>query len=126
MTERPPRPASPRGFVPACGLALAAALLTACSGSAAGTTGAASSSVSGTGTPPASGNTAETTSGGRAAVVNVYARAGAGMLTAVTRAAKPLVYVPNLGNNSVSVIDPRTYTVIRTFPVPAQPQHVVP
>jgi YVTN family beta-propeller protein len=34
--------------------------------------------------------------------------------------------VPNLGSNSVSVIDPRTYKVLRTFPVPAQPQHVVP
>jgi YVTN family beta-propeller protein len=36
------------------------------------------------------------------------------------------VYVPNLGSNSVDVIDPRTFRVVRSFPVPAQPQHVVP
>jgi DNA-binding beta-propeller fold protein YncE len=29
-------------------------------------------------------------------------------------------------SNRVDVIDPRTYTVIRSFPVPALPQHVVP
>ena len=36
------------------------------------------------------------------------------------------VYVPNHGSNTVSVIDPATYTVIRTVRVPAGPQHVVP
>ena len=61
-----------------------------------------------------------------AAHTNVYAHAGAGMLNAVTRRARPLVYVPNLGNNSVDVIDPKTYKIVNSFPVPAQPQHVVP
>ena len=56
----------------------------------------------------------------------MYGHAGAGMLTPVTRAAKPLVYVPDTMSNRVDVIDPRTYTVIRSFPVPALPQHVVP
>jgi YVTN family beta-propeller protein len=48
------------------------------------------------------------------------------MLSRVTRAAKPLVYVPDTMSNRVDVIDPRTYRVIRSFPVPALPQHVVP
>jgi YVTN family beta-propeller protein len=37
-----------------------------------------------------------------------------------------LVYVPNNGSNTVSVIDPTTYTVIRTVSVPRSPEHVVP
>jgi len=48
------------------------------------------------------------------------------MLTAVTRAAKPLVYVPDTMSNRVDVIDPSTYKIVRSFPVPALPQHVVP
>ncbi|MFI9048970.1 YncE family protein [Streptomyces sp. NPDC053427] len=36
------------------------------------------------------------------------------------------VYVPNTGSDSVSVIDPKTYKVIKTIPVGVQPQHVVP
>lgn len=36
------------------------------------------------------------------------------------------VYVPNSDSDTVSVIDPSTYKVIRTVPVGHQPQHVVP
>jgi YVTN family beta-propeller protein len=36
------------------------------------------------------------------------------------------VYVPNFGSNTVSIIDPRTYQVIRTVRVGRGPQHVVP
>ncbi len=36
------------------------------------------------------------------------------------------VYVPNLASNTVSVIDPATYTVVQTVKVPRGPQHVVP
>jgi YVTN family beta-propeller protein len=36
------------------------------------------------------------------------------------------VYVPNLGSNTVSVIDPVTFKVIQTVPVGKGPQHVVP
>ena len=36
------------------------------------------------------------------------------------------VYVPNTESNTVSVIDPATYQVVRTVPVGEQPQHVVP
>jgi len=36
------------------------------------------------------------------------------------------VYVPNSNSDTVSVIDPATYKVVRTVPVGHQPQHVVP
>jgi len=56
----------------------------------------------------------------------VYALAAAGMLTDVTRQAKPMVYVPNTLANTVEEIDPATFTVVRRFRVGAVPQHVVP
>jgi YVTN family beta-propeller protein len=37
-----------------------------------------------------------------------------------------LVYVPNSGSNTVDIIDPKTYKIIRHFRVGRQPQHVVP
>src|SRR5437773_561652 len=40
--------------------------------------------------------------------------------------AVPFVYVPNSKDGSVSVIDPVTYRVLRTFATGALPQHVVP
>ena len=58
--------------------------------------------------------------------LNLYAAAGAGMLSPAARRAKPLVYVPNSKDGTVSVIDPRSYHVVRTFPTGALPQHVVP
>jgi YVTN family beta-propeller protein len=56
----------------------------------------------------------------------VYAQAGAGLLSAVARRARPRVYVPNTQDNTVSEINPSTFRVIRTFRVGALPQHVVP
>src|SRR5262245_56437653 len=61
--------------------------------------------------------------GGR---VNVYAATGAKSISAIAALARPLVYVPNSQSSSVTVIDPRTYTVVRTFDVGKVPQHVVP
>src|SRR5205823_9781616 len=78
---------------------------------------------------------AQTSGGGGGRVVrgapdtappNLYAAAGAGMLSPVARGAVPLVYVPNSKDGSVTVIDQLTYTVGRTFPTGAVPQHVVP
>jgi YVTN family beta-propeller protein len=57
---------------------------------------------------------------------NVYADAGAGMLSRAVRGQRSLIYVPNLKSNTVSVIDPHTYRVIDTFDVGRAPQHVVP
>jgi len=57
---------------------------------------------------------------------NVYAGAGAGMVDAVARRAKPLVYVPLGGAGSVTIIDPVAHKVLRTFATATLPQHVVP
>jgi YVTN family beta-propeller protein len=61
-----------------------------------------------------------------AAGSDVYAQAGAGMLAAIARQARPMVYVPNTIANTVQEIDPTTFTVVRRFRVGAVPQHVVP
>ena len=58
--------------------------------------------------------------------VSVYANAGANALNAVSRAARPMVYVPNTVSDTVQLIDPRRYTVVGRFPTGAEPQHVVP
>ena len=58
--------------------------------------------------------------------LDVYAHDGANMLTAVTKLARPLIYVPNSQSNTVDVIDPATYRVVEHFAVGALPQHVVP
>jgi len=58
--------------------------------------------------------------------INVYLATGAGALSPAAAAAKPLVYVPNTLSDSVTVIDPATHTVLRTFRTGKLPQHVVP
>jgi YVTN family beta-propeller protein len=58
--------------------------------------------------------------------VNIYSAIGVGNLSPVAARAKPLVYVPNSRSASVSVIDPASYRVVRTFRTGAIPQHVVP
>jgi YVTN family beta-propeller protein len=50
----------------------------------------------------------------------------AGRLSAEALLAQPLVYVPDDDNARVVVIDPRTYTVLRTEKVGRLPQHVTP
>src|SRR5213594_1872472 len=62
----------------------------------------------------------------RSDTVNLYAAAGANALSATAARARPLVYVPNSLDGTVTVIDPRTYRVLRTFATGALPQHVVP
>jgi YVTN family beta-propeller protein len=57
---------------------------------------------------------------------DVYAGDRPGMLSPVVRHYPTLVYVPNSESDTVSVINPRTYRVIRQFPVGVNPQHVVP
>jgi YVTN family beta-propeller protein len=59
-------------------------------------------------------------------VVNIYAATGANALAPAAAKARPLVYVPNSMSGTVSVIDPMTYTVVRTFKSGEVPQHVVP
>jgi YVTN family beta-propeller protein len=57
---------------------------------------------------------------------DVYAADRPGMIAPVARADRSLVYVPNFGSDTVSVIDPTTYRVIATVRVGRGPQHVVP
>jgi len=58
--------------------------------------------------------------------VNIYAEDGANNLAPAAARALPMVYVPNSRSGSVTVIDPKTYRVVRTFPTGKVPQHVVP
>jgi YVTN family beta-propeller protein len=57
---------------------------------------------------------------------NIYTEAGAGKLAPGTDGARFLVYVPNEASNTLTVIDPRTYAVVATWPMRMLPQHVVP
>jgi YVTN family beta-propeller protein len=57
---------------------------------------------------------------------NIYAATGKDRLAPAAAGARPLVYVPNSRSASVTVIDPVTYQVIRTFSTGTLPQHVVP
>ena len=58
--------------------------------------------------------------------VNIYANTGANALAPEAARALPMVYVPNSRSGTVSVIDPHTYQVVRTFATGKVPQHVVP
>ncbi|MFJ7490005.1 hypothetical protein ACIQZB_01910 [Streptomyces sp. NPDC097727] len=57
---------------------------------------------------------------------DVYAADRPGKLSPVVKDFPSRVYVPNTNSDTVSVIDPATYKVIRTIKVARQPQHVVP
>jgi YVTN family beta-propeller protein len=61
-----------------------------------------------------------------ASVHGVYAAAASGRLAAVVAGIRPRVYVPNSGDGTVDVIDPRTYRVVASYPVGATPQHISP
>jgi YVTN family beta-propeller protein len=90
-------------------------LLAACSsrGGAIATTHAVTSALP---TPPSA----------RAVSGDLYAGDRPGMLSPEALRARSLVYVPDDRNARVTVIDPRTYRVVRTFPVGRLPQHVTP
>jgi YVTN family beta-propeller protein len=58
--------------------------------------------------------------------LDIYKADRPNMLSPIVAAFPPRIYVPNTQSNTVSVIDPKTYKVIETFPVGKEPQHVVP
>jgi DNA-binding beta-propeller fold protein YncE len=64
--------------------------------------------------------------GAHTSPLNIYAHTRAGMLTAVTRRARYLIYVPDSEGDGVYVINPRTSKVIDYFQTGAVVQHVVP
>ncbi|RCG33163.1 hypothetical protein DQ384_01610 [Sphaerisporangium album] len=129
-----------RGGPPAAVLILAATLTVAASGcsdgdarggeavTAAKPPGAQAEPNGGAG--KAAGNEAgkaETKAGGAGkTVTDVYANDRPGMLSPEVAKFPSRVYVPNSESGTVSVIDPKTYKVIREFPVGRRPQHVVP
>ncbi|MEV4752069.1 YncE family protein [Streptosporangium amethystogenes subsp. fukuiense] len=80
------------------------------------------------GTPAATspGSAASASATRSATPVDVYAHDRPGMLSPVVARFPERVYVPNSESDTVSVIDPRTYRVLRTFAVGRRPQHVVP
>ncbi|HWG25455.1 MAG TPA: hypothetical protein VG296_15170 [Actinospica sp.] len=57
---------------------------------------------------------------------DLYAADRPNELSPAVKSFPSYVYVPNTESNTVSVIDPATYQVVRTIPVGDQPQHVVP
>ena len=57
---------------------------------------------------------------------NLYSETATGRLSPAVSGALARVYVPNVKANTVTVIDPATRTVVDTFPVGLNPQHVVP
>ena len=57
---------------------------------------------------------------------NLYSETAAGRLSPAVVGALPRVYVPNVKAHTVTVIDATTLTVIETFSVGINPQHVVP
>ena len=57
---------------------------------------------------------------------NIYSEQAAGKMSATVKNHKPLVYVPNNRSDTVTVIDPMTFKIIRTVAVGQDPQHVVP
>ena len=57
---------------------------------------------------------------------DIYSADRANQIVAADRGDRSLVYVPNSQSNTVDEIDPRTYKIVRQFPVGRLPQHVVP
>jgi YVTN family beta-propeller protein len=57
---------------------------------------------------------------------NLYSETTAGKLSAAVAGHLERIYVPNHGDNTVSVIDPATLQVVDRFRVGVNPQHVVP
>ena len=57
---------------------------------------------------------------------NIYAADSPNNLSDVVKNDPELVYVPNFRSATVSVIDPKTYKIIKTIKTHAGPQHVVP
>jgi YVTN family beta-propeller protein len=64
--------------------------------------------------------------GASTAALNVYADIAPGRMQPAWAHDPVRVYVPNSLSGTVTEIDPRTYRVVRTFPVGGEPNHVTP
>src|SRR5882672_1157712 len=58
--------------------------------------------------------------------LDIYAADRANQLDPVVSKFPSYIYVPNSGSNTVDIIDPKTFKIVKHFPVGRQPQHVVP
>jgi YVTN family beta-propeller protein len=119
----------------AVALALTASLLVVACGDGGGERVSADTTAPPTSTPPEPPTTPPSTVPRVATVPgmppvvdpsNIYSEAGTGRLAPGTNGARFLVYVPNEASNTLTVIDPRTYAVVATWPMRMLPQHVVP
>ena len=84
---------------------------------------AAAHATTAPGTEPKPSSAAPTTTPRRP---NVYAAISTRSLSASVASISPRVYVPNNHSNTVDVIDPKTFRIVRSFPVGIAPQHVTP
>jgi DNA-binding beta-propeller fold protein YncE len=57
---------------------------------------------------------------------DIYSADRPNRVVAADRGDRSLIYVPNSESNTVDEISPRTYKIVRQFPVGRLPQHVVP
>ena len=57
---------------------------------------------------------------------NIYSADAPNAFSKAVKGMRELVYVPNFQSNTVSVIDPKTFKIIKTIKTHAGPQHVVP
>jgi len=57
---------------------------------------------------------------------DIYAADRPNALSPAVQGMPEMVYVPNHSSNTVSVIDPKTFKIVKTFKTPRGPQHVVP
>ena len=99
-------------------LAAAAGMAGGCTPRAAHVAASAASASAARGSTPAEA--------GPGPSVNVYAHIGAGMLNPKWAHDPYRVYVPNSLSDTVTEINPHTYTVVRTFAVGGQPNHITP
>lgn len=74
----------------------------------------------------ATGRPGAATARARRATTDVYAADRPGALSPVVRGFPARIYVPNSESNSVDVIDPRSYRIVRRIPVGANPNHITP
>ncbi len=116
-----------------CGAAaLALVALAACSGSSPkpGATSTRPTGPSSAGSPQSGGATGSPQPGGSIPPVldprDIYSAGRPGLLSPEARLARPLVYVPDSVDNTVHVIDPRTYKILQVVKVGSLPQHITP
>jgi YVTN family beta-propeller protein len=80
-------------------------------------------------TPTATAQTATQSAAGAtrgARRTDIYAATGAGAFSPAVKGVPERVYVPNSRSQSVDVINPRTFKIIRHFRVGVYPQHITP